>query len=103
MKASSDTQRRRLNRGGDRPANAALYQITLSRLGWDQRTQDYLRRRLGEGKTRREAIRCLSEYIGGEMFAVLWTRRPGSRDIHQGICDPMDTSWHSRLRDDLGP
>ncbi|MDQ4032469.1 MAG: hypothetical protein M3332_09445, partial [Actinomycetota bacterium] len=49
-----------------RQANAALYRITLSRLRWDTRTRDYLARRITEGKTRREAIRCLI----GELSAV---------------------------------
>lgn len=44
--SSGKTQRRRLNRGGDRQANAALYRIVLSRLRWDDRTRDYLQRRL---------------------------------------------------------
>ncbi|MCY0932134.1 IS110 family transposase [Streptomyces sp. H27-H1] len=52
--SSGKTQRRRLNRGGDRQANAALYRIVLSRLRWDDRTRDYLQRRLTEGKTRRD-------------------------------------------------
>ena len=69
--SSGNTRRRRLNRGGDRQANAALYRITLSRLRWDQRTQDYLQRRLTDGKTRREAIRCLKRYIAREIFALL--------------------------------
>ena len=57
--SSGKTSRRRLNRGGDRQANSALYRIALSRLRWDARTRDYLTRRITEGKTRREAIRCL--------------------------------------------
>jgi transposase len=57
--SSGKTKRVRLNRGGDRQANAALYRITLSRLRWDPRTRDYLQRRMHEGKTKREAIRCL--------------------------------------------
>jgi transposase len=69
--SSGPTQRRRLNRGGDRQANAALYRIALSRLRWDQRTQDYLHRRLREGKTRREIIRCLKRYIAREVFTQL--------------------------------
>ncbi|MGH4001059.1 MAG: transposase, partial [Pseudonocardiaceae bacterium] len=40
--SSGKTSRRRLNRGGDRQANAALYRIALSRLRWDARTRDYL-------------------------------------------------------------
>ena len=77
--SSGATQRRRLNRG-DRQANAALYRITMSRLRWDQRTQDYLQRRLGDGKTHREAVRCLKRYIAREIFALLPgpARRPGT-------------------------
>ncbi|MEU2135126.1 transposase, partial [Streptomyces sp. NPDC018352] len=69
--SSGKTQRRRLNRGGDRQANAALYRIVLSRLRWDQRTQDYLQRRLTEGKTRREIIRCLKRYIAREIYRLI--------------------------------
>jgi transposase len=69
--SSGKTQRRRLNRGGDRQANSALYTITIARLRWDRRTQDYVRRRVAEGKTRREAIRCLKRYIAREIYQVL--------------------------------
>ena len=50
--SSGKTTRHRLNRGGDRQANSALYRIALSRLRWDARTRDYLARRSTEGKTR---------------------------------------------------
>ncbi|MFD6972043.1 transposase [Streptomyces sp. NPDC059949] len=69
--SSGKTQRRRLNRGGDRQANAALYRIVLSRLRWDDRTRDYLQRRLAEGKTRREIIRCLKRYVARENYRLL--------------------------------
>jgi transposase len=46
--SSGKTQRRRLNRGGDRQANAALYRIALSRLRWDHRTRDYRNRRIAK-------------------------------------------------------
>ena len=69
--SSGKTTRRRLNRGGDRQANAALYRIALSRLRWDVRTRDYLTRRITKGKTHREAIRCLKRYIAREMYQVL--------------------------------
>jgi transposase len=74
--SSGNTQRRRLNRGGDRQANAALYRITLSRLRWDPRTQAYLQRRIKEGKTRREAIRCIKRYIAREIFRLLRAPAP---------------------------
>ncbi len=47
--SSGKTQRRRLNRGGHRQANAALYRIVQSRIRWDERTQAYLQRRTTEG------------------------------------------------------
>jgi transposase len=69
--SSGNTQRRRLNRGGDRRANAALYRIVLSRLRWDTRTQAYMTRRLAEGRTRREIVRCLKRYVAREVFALI--------------------------------
>ncbi|MGW2858183.1 transposase [Streptomyces sp. NPDC001205] len=62
---------RRLNRGGDRQANAALYRIVLTRLRWDPRTQAYYERRVAEGKTRREVIRCLKRYVAREIFRLV--------------------------------
>ena len=71
--SSAKTRRRRLNRGGDRQANAALYRIALCRLRWDTRTRNYLARRLTEGKTHREAIRCLKRYIAREIYRIITT------------------------------
>jgi transposase len=67
------TTRLRLNRGGDRQANAALYRITLSRLRWHQETIAYMERRLAQGKTRREIIRCLKRYIARQLFPIIHT------------------------------
>lgn len=66
--SSGKTQRRRLNRGGDRQANSALYTIVLSRLRWDPRTRDYMNRRIAQGKSRREAIRCLKRYVARDLY-----------------------------------
>jgi transposase len=71
--SSGNTTRHRLNRGSDRQANAALYRIALSRLRWKARTRDYLTRRITEGKTRRDAIRCLKRYIAREIYQILTT------------------------------
>jgi transposase len=57
--SSGKTTRHRLNRGGDRQANAALYRIVVVRLRWHQPTQDYMARRIKQGKSKREVIRCL--------------------------------------------
>ncbi len=69
--SSGQTNRHRLNRGGDRQANAALYRIVLVRMRWEQRTQHYVERRTKEGKTKKETIRCLKRYVAREVYAVL--------------------------------
>jgi transposase len=69
--SSGKTRRHRLNRGGDRQANAALHRIMVARLRHDQPTKNYLARRIREGKSKKEAIRCLKRYVAREVFAVL--------------------------------
>jgi transposase len=69
--SSGKTTRHRLNRGGDRQANAALHRIVVVRLCHHQQTKDYMARRLTEGKSKKEIIRCLKRYVAREVFAVL--------------------------------
>lgn len=69
--SSGKTNRHRLNRGGDRQLNSALWRIAMVRLRQDQRTRDYLDRRTTEGKSKLEAIRCLKRYLAREVFAAL--------------------------------
>jgi transposase len=52
--SSGKTRRHRLNRGGDRHANAALHRIVIVRLRWHQPTRDYVARRTAQGKTKKE-------------------------------------------------
>jgi transposase len=63
--------RHRLNRAGDRQANAALYRIVLSRLRWDERTRGYVERRTRQGLSKKDIIRCLKRYVAREVYAVL--------------------------------
>ena len=67
------TNRHRLNRGGDRQANAALYRIVVVRLRHDGRTREYMRRRTGEGMSKTEVIRCLKRYVAREVLTALRT------------------------------
>jgi len=60
--SSGRHERHRLNRGGDRRVNGALYTIAITQTRHDQRAVDYLARKRSAGKTRREALRC---FIGG--------------------------------------
>jgi transposase len=67
------TGRHRLNRGGDRAANAALYRIVMCRLRWDPATRRYVERRTHEGKTKKDIIRCLKRYIAREVYNAIQT------------------------------
>lgn len=67
--------RHRLNRGGDRQANAALYRLVLTRMAWHEPTKAYVRRRTTDGLTKKEIIRCLKRYVAREIYYLL---RPGA-------------------------
>ena len=69
--SSGKTNRHRLNRDGDRQANAALYRIVVVRLRYDTPTKAYMSRRSGEGMSKIEVIRCLKRYVAREVFSAL--------------------------------
>jgi transposase len=69
--SSGKITRHRLNRGGNRHANHALWRIAMVRMSSDPRTRAYVERRTAEGKTKREILRILKRYIAREVFAVL--------------------------------
>lgn len=69
--SSGKTVRHRLNRGGDRQANAALYRIVLVRMRYDAKTKEYVERRTKQGKSKPEIIRCLKRYVAREVYGVL--------------------------------
>jgi transposase len=80
--SSGKTTRHRLNRSGDRAANSALHIIAIGRLRTDPRTKAYVARRIAEGHSKLEAIRCLKRYIAREVFSLITQRR---REINQGL------------------
>ncbi|CAN5886037.1 hypothetical protein BH23ACT12_BH23ACT12_01950 [soil metagenome] len=69
--SSGKTNRHRLNRAGDRKANAALYRIVVVRLRFHEATKRYVERRTAEGLSKKEIIRCLKRYVAREVFAAL--------------------------------
>lgn len=77
--SSGKVTRHRLNRGGDRQANLALYWIAVGRMSWDQRTKDYVAKRTAEGKSKKEIIRCLKRYVAREVY----------RALKYGPCPPL--------------
>lgn len=69
--SSGNTERHRLNRGGDRRLNRALHTIVLTRMRSDPHTRAYVERRLAEGKTRREIRRALKRYTARQLYRTL--------------------------------
>jgi transposase len=63
--------RYRLNPGGDRQANAALWIIVITRIGSDPRTRLYVERRTKEGLSKKEIIRVLKRYVAREVYYYL--------------------------------
>ena len=69
--SSGRTSRHRLSRGGDRQANRALHMAVVVRLAHCPRTRDYAERRLKEGLSKREIMRCLKRYVAREVYHAL--------------------------------
>lgn len=69
--SSGQRTRHRLNRGGDRQANNALWTIALVRMRSDARTQAYVERRRAEGRSRKEIMRCLKRYLARELYPLI--------------------------------
>ncbi len=69
--SSGMTTRHRLNRGGHRQANAALYRSVIVRMQFHKPTKIYVTRRTTEGKTKREIIRCLKRLLAREIWTLM--------------------------------
>jgi transposase len=69
--SSGKVDRHRLNPGGNRQANHALWRIVFTRMASDERTRKYVARRLAEGRTTREIMRALKRYVARELYPHL--------------------------------
>jgi transposase len=74
--SSGNTQRHRLDQGGNRQINAALHRVIVTRARCHPQTRDYIDRRRSEGKTTREAIRCLKRYLARRVWHLLQPAGP---------------------------
>lgn len=74
--SSGKITRYRLNRGGDRRANAALHRAVVTRIHWHEPTQAYVARRTAEGKTKAEIMRCLKRYLARQVYRCLLPTKP---------------------------
>jgi transposase len=69
--SSGKTRRHRLNRGGNREANYALWRIVITRMSAHPATRAYVERRAKEGLSKKEIIRCLKRYVAREVYPYL--------------------------------
>jgi len=69
--SSGKTQRHRLNRGGNRQANAALFRVVIVRMRYYEPTKAYVARRTAQGLSKREIIRCLKRYLAREIYQII--------------------------------
>jgi len=80
--SSGTTTRHRLNRGGHRQANAALYRTVIVRMRFHEPTIAYVERRLAEGRTKAEIIRCLKRFLAREIWALMRPLREQRQEFH---------------------
>jgi transposase len=77
--SSGRTQRHRLDRGGNRQINCALHRLAVTKRRVDPETAAYLSRKQAEGKSSREALRCLKRHLARRIFRLLQPpRKDGS-------------------------
>jgi transposase len=74
--SSGKTNRHRLDRGGNRQINAAIHRVAVTRARCDPQTKAYIARKKAEGKTHREAIRCLKRHLIRHIWQLLRAPRP---------------------------
>jgi transposase len=80
--SSGKTNRHRLDRGGNRQLNAAIHRIAVTRLRCHAETQDYIARKRAEGKSTKEAIRCLKRHLARRIWHLLQPPHPGPGHPH---------------------
>jgi transposase len=83
--SSGNRTRFRLDRGGNRQLNAALHRIAVTQLRCHQPAKDYVARRLAEGKTKREALRCLKRHLVRTVFNTMMNPIVGTLDSEPAL------------------
>jgi transposase len=74
--SAGNTQRHRLDRGGNRQLNAALHRLAVNKGLWDPHAAAYLARKQAEGKSRKEALRCLKRFLARRVWRLLQPQQP---------------------------
>jgi transposase len=79
--SSGKTDRHRLDRGGNRQINTAIHRVAITRVRCHPETRDYIARKRSEGKTTREAIRCLKRHLARRIWHLLQPAQPNPNQI----------------------
>jgi transposase len=87
--SSGKQERHRLNRGGNLDFNAAIHRILIVRMRWDKTTQDYIAKRIREGKTKREAMRSVKRAIARRIFKIYRDHQTAARDPREETFDDL--------------
>jgi transposase len=89
--SSGTTVRHRVNRGGNRKLNYALYFIAVTRCRLDPETKAFMARKQAEGKSRKEAMRCLKRHLSNVIYRCMVSDHmgassdgPSGRSLEQG-------------------
>ena len=69
--STGQSNRHRLDRGGNRQLNCALHRLAVNKANWDPETAAYLERKQAEGKSRKEALRCLKRHLARRVWKLL--------------------------------
>jgi transposase len=80
--SSGNHTRFRLDRGGNRQLNAAIHRVAVTQLRVHQPAKDYIARRMAEGKTKREALRCLKRHLIRTIFNTMNTNNSNPHKVN---------------------
>jgi transposase len=91
--SSGNRSRHRLDRGGNRQLNCALHRLAVNKGRFDPRTAAYLARKQAEGKTRREALRCLKRHLVRHVWQLLRTPQTQPPTPTAIYCNKPTSGW----------
>jgi transposase len=92
--STGQTNRHRLDRGGNRQLNCALHRLAVNKANWDPDTAAYLERKQAEGKSRKEALRCLKRHLARRVWKLLHAPPTPTTTSAQTPAAPTTTASH---------
>jgi transposase len=95
--SSGRTDRHRLDRGGNRQLNCALHRLAVSKARLDPQTAAYLARKQAEGKSRRDALRCLKRHLARRVYRLLQPLADANATTPAGSVTPHCNTPSSRF------